>query len=105
MQKGKKTKMVHFLCGFIYEIFSKSCYKQTIKHLTQESFYPLLTWERPYRGDICVELNVERFELRKDALGVSHPNGTHDDVFCAMALSVYCTVEMKEFDLEALRFG
>jgi hypothetical protein len=71
-----------------------------------ELFYPLLTWERPYRGDICVELNVERFELRKDgALGFSHPNGTHDDVFCSMALGVYCTVEMKEFDLEALRFG
>ncbi len=32
----------------------------------QKLFYPLLNWERPYRGDICNELNVERFDLRKD---------------------------------------
>jgi hypothetical protein len=55
--------------------------------MNNELFYPLLTWERPYRSDICVELNLERFELRKDGtLGFSHPNGTHDDVFCSMAL-------------------
>ena len=29
-------------------------------------FYPLLNWERPYRGDICTELNVERYYLLKD---------------------------------------
>ena len=28
-------------------------------------FYPLLSWERPYRGDICTELNVERYDLAK----------------------------------------
>jgi len=69
-------------------------------------YYPLLTWEKPFRGDICNELNVERFELRKDgALAFSHPNGTHDDVFWAMALGVFATVDMKQVDLEALRFG
>ena len=58
-------------------------------------FYPLLNWERPYRGDICTELNVERYDLRKDgAIGFSHPNGTHDDVFWATALAVYATCEM-----------
>jgi phage FluMu gp28-like protein len=58
-------------------------------------YYPLLNWERPYRGDICSELNVERYELRKDgAIGFSHPNGTHDDVFWATALAVFATVEM-----------
>ena len=58
-------------------------------------YYPLLNWERPYRGDICTELNVERYELRKDgAIGFSHPNGTHDDVFWATALAVFATVEM-----------
>ena len=58
-------------------------------------FYPLLNWERPYRGDLCTELNVERFDLRKDgAIGFSHPNGTHDDVFWATALAVYATCEM-----------
>jgi hypothetical protein len=51
-------------------------------------FYPLLNWERPYRGDICTELNVECYDLRKDGtIGYSHPNGTHDDVFWSNSLS------------------
>jgi phage FluMu gp28-like protein len=63
---------------------------------SQKLFYPLLNWERPYRGDICTELNVERFELRKDGnIGYSHPSGTHDDVFWAIALACYSTVEME----------
>jgi phage FluMu gp28-like protein len=59
-------------------------------------FYPLLNWERPYRGDICTELNVERYDLRKDgAIGFSHPNGTHDDVFWSVALAIFATVLME----------
>jgi hypothetical protein len=74
--------------------------------MNQKLFYPYLTWEKPYRSDLCSELNVERYELRKDgAISLSHPNGTHDDVFWSMALGVYATVEMKAFDLEALKFG
>ncbi len=62
--------------------------------LNSKFFYPLLNWERPYRGDICTELNVERYDLRKDGtIGYSHPNGTHDDVFWSIALAVYATVE------------
>jgi hypothetical protein len=58
-------------------------------------FYPLLNWERPYRGEICNELNIERYELRKDgAIGYYHPSGTHDDVFWSIALSVYATADM-----------
>ena len=58
-------------------------------------FYSLLNWERPYRGDICTELNVERYDLRADgAIGYSHPRGTHDDVFWSIALAVYATAEM-----------
>jgi hypothetical protein len=58
-------------------------------------FYPLLNWERPYRGDICTELNVERYDLRNDGnMGFSHPSGTHDDVFWSVALAIYGTVEM-----------
>jgi phage FluMu gp28-like protein len=61
----------------------------------QKFYYPLLSWERPYPGDICSELNVERFDLRKDgAIGYSHANGTHDDVFWSIALAIYATVEM-----------
>ena len=59
-------------------------------------YYPLLSWEKPYRGDLCSELNVERFDLRKDGhIGYSHPNGTHDDVFWSIALAIYGTVEMQ----------
>jgi hypothetical protein len=57
---------------------------------------PLLSWEKPYRGDITAELNVERNDLRKDgAIGYPHPNGTHDDVFWSIALAVFATVQME----------
>ena len=58
-------------------------------------FYPLLNWERPYRGEICTGLNVERYSLRKDGnISYHHPTGTHDDVFWSIALAVYATAEM-----------
>jgi phage FluMu gp28-like protein len=42
-----------------------------------------------------VELNVERFELRKDGTyRFFHPENQHDDVFWATALALYATVEM-----------
>jgi hypothetical protein len=64
--------------------------------INKQFLYPLLTWERPYRSDICTELNVEKYQLRKDGnIGFSHPNGTHDDVFWSTALAVYATVEME----------
>jgi hypothetical protein len=64
--------------------------------MNKKFFYPLLKWERPYRGDVCTELNVERYELRKDgAISFSHPNGTHDDVFWSIALAVFATAEMQ----------
>jgi len=41
------------------------------------------------------ELNVERFELRKDgSIALSHPQGQHDDTFWATALALYCSVKM-----------
>jgi phage FluMu gp28-like protein len=72
----------------------------------QRFFFPLLTWEKPYRNDLCTELNVERYDLRKDGtIALNHPMGTHDDVFWSLALSVYATVDMKPVDLEAFKFG
>jgi phage FluMu gp28-like protein len=59
-------------------------------------YYPLLNWERPYRGDICSELNLEHYEHRKDGtIGYSHPNGTHDDVFWSIALAVFASIQME----------
>lgn len=64
--------------------------------LNQQIRFPLLTWEKPYRSDICTELNVEKYQLRKDGnIGYSHPTGTHDDVFWSFALAIYGTVEME----------
>lgn len=64
--------------------------------LNQQFLFPLLTWEKPYRNDICSELNVEKYQLRNDGnIGYSHPNGTHDDVFWSVALAIYATVEMQ----------
>jgi phage FluMu gp28-like protein len=40
--------------------------------------------------DLTAELNVERFELLKTGhIKFSHPEGSHDDVFWAVALAVY----------------
>jgi hypothetical protein len=59
-------------------------------------FHPLLNWERPYRGDICTELNIEKYQLRNDGnIGYSHPTGTHNDVFWSIALATYATIEME----------
>jgi phage FluMu gp28-like protein len=94
--------------GVVFSTPRKSEMANLLKKRMQDNrfFYPLLSWERPYRGDICNEFNVERFALRKDGgLAFSHPQGTHDDVFWASALAVYATVEMEAFDVEALRFG
>ena len=44
----------------------------------------------PYDPDLFAELNVERFDLGKTGRVLfSHPAGTHDDRFWALALSVY----------------
>jgi phage FluMu gp28-like protein len=41
------------------------------------------------------ELNVERFELRKDGtISFNHPQGQHDDTFWATCLAIYCSVKM-----------
>jgi phage FluMu gp28-like protein len=41
------------------------------------------------------ELNVERFELRKDgSIAFNHPQGQHDDTFWASSLAIYCSVKM-----------
>jgi hypothetical protein len=53
-----------------------------------------------------VELNVERYELKKDGTyRYYHPENQHDDVWWATALAIYATVEMKELDLEAFKLG
>jgi hypothetical protein len=83
--------------GVIFSSPRKSEMASLLKKRMQDErfFYPMVSFEKPYRGDICNEFNVERFALRADGgLTFSHPQGTHDDVFWATALAVYGTCEM-----------
>ena len=94
--------------GVVFSSPRKSEMAALLKKRMQDGrfYFPLLSWEKPYRGDICNEFNVERFALRKDGgYAFSHPQGTHDDVFWACALAVFSTVEMCAFDPEAAHFG
>lgn len=83
--------------GVTFSVPRKSEMASLLKQrmMNKQFFYPLLSWERPYRGEICTELNIERYSLRKDGqIGYSYSNGTHDDVFWSIALAVYATTEM-----------
>jgi phage FluMu gp28-like protein len=43
-----------------------------------------------YDGELIAELNLERYELTKEGkIRLSHPQGTHDDRFWAVAMAVY----------------
>lgn len=44
--------------------------------------------------DLTAELNIEKFELMKTGhIKLTHPEGSHDDVFWAVALAVYAAVK------------
>ncbi len=84
--------------GVTFTVPSKSAMAGLLKQrmANHQFFYPLLHWERPYRGEICTELNIERYSLNKEGtIGYHHPQGTHDDVFWAIALAVNAAAEMK----------
>jgi phage FluMu gp28-like protein len=88
---------IHNAEGVNFSVPRKSEMASLLKQrmANHQFYYPLLHWERPYRGEICTELNVERYSLNKDgAIGYHHPQGTHDDVFWAIALATYATAEM-----------
>ena len=83
--------------GVNFSVPRKSEMASLLKKRMQDGrfLYPMLSFEKPYRGDICNELNIERFALRADGgLSFSHPQGTHDDVFWSIALAVYATTDM-----------
>jgi len=47
-------------------------------------------FKMPYDREVINELNIERFEVTKAGkIRFSHPKGTHDDRFWAVALAVY----------------
>ena len=58
---------------------------QIMKQRMQEGILKI-----PYNRDLLDELNTERYELTKTGkITFSHPDGTHDDRFWALALAVY----------------
>jgi phage FluMu gp28-like protein len=83
--------------GVNFSVPRKSEMASLLKKRMQDGrfLYPMMSFEKPYRGDICNELNVERFALRADGgYSFSHPQGTHDDVFWSVALAIYSTTDM-----------
>jgi hypothetical protein len=83
--------------GVIFSVPRKSEMASLLKQRMSNHvfFFPEMKWEK-LRTDIYSELNVERYDLRKDGtIGYSHPNGSHDDVFWSIALAVYSTVKME----------
>ncbi len=67
-----------------------TCPNNCVTDTIPVSLRPLL--HIPYDPKLFAELNVERYELAKNGkIHYSHPEGTHDDRFWALALAVYGT--------------
>ena len=68
--------------------FTQDTKQEMAQHLKQA-----MTEKRlfiPYDSELIAELNLERYELTKDGkIRLSHPQGTHDDRFWALALASY----------------
>jgi hypothetical protein len=59
----------------------------------------------PYDSDSIAELNIERFELKKDGkIKFSHPEGTNDDRFWSLALAAAATRQEVESKPDAFIF-
>jgi phage FluMu gp28-like protein len=64
--------------------------QEVLSHLKQLMENELFTY--PFDVDLYAELNVEQFELTKTGqMQFSHSDGTHDDIFWAVALAVFAT--------------
>jgi len=71
--------------GITFTQNTKQEMAQILKQRMRESFLKM-----PFDRDILDELNTERYELTKTGkITFSHPEGTHDDRFWALALAVY----------------
>jgi phage FluMu gp28-like protein len=83
MQKGGIPKVE----GVMLSLPSK---QEILSHLKQLMENELFTY--PFDVNLTAELNVEQFELTKTGqMQFSHPDGTHDDIFWAVALAVFAT--------------
>ena len=71
--------------GVVFTVNSKQEMAQILRQrMTQEQL------RIPYDRDLLDELNVEKYTLTKAGrITYSHPEGTHDDRFWALALAVY----------------
>jgi len=58
----------------------------------------------PYDRELLDELNIEKYELTKTGhIRFSHPEGTHDDQFWALALAIYAAEREKTHTLIRVR--
>jgi hypothetical protein len=64
-------------------------------------------FELPFDMDVQAELNCEQWEQRPgtEIYSFSHPQGTHDDRFWAIALACLATTGAEPFNLEAFKLG
>lgn len=83
MQKGG----IRNVEGVMLSLPSK---QEILSHLKQLMENQLFTY--PFEVNLTGELNVEQFELTKTGqMQFAHPDGTHDDIFWAVALAVFAT--------------
>ncbi|MCW4017384.1 MAG: terminase family protein [Candidatus Bathyarchaeota archaeon] len=73
--------------GVKFTVESKQTMAQHLKQAMTEKRLGI-----PYDSELIAELNVEQYELTKEGkTRFSHPQGTHDDRFWALALAAYAT--------------
>ena len=76
---------IHNPTGINFTLETKQEMAQILKQHMEEASLRI-----PYDRDTIDELNVEKYEFTKTGkIALSHPTGTHDDRFWALALAVY----------------
>ena len=77
--------------GIVFTVNSKQEMAQILRQrMTREQL------QIPYDRDLLDELNTEKYQLIKTGrITYSHPEGTHDDRFWALALAIYASEQSK----------
>ena len=80
---------IHNPTGVNFTLETKQEMAQILKQRMEQAALRI-----PYDRDTIDELNVEKYEFTKAGkIAFSHPTGTHDDRFWALALAVYAAMK------------
>jgi len=82
--------------GITFTVATKEEMATILREKCRQNMFqiPYVPAKGPRDIDLPAELNVERYELTKTGhIKFSHPEGTHDDVFWAVALAVYAAAQ------------